>query len=167
MDAPNLYRELISKGYGMTEAYLSMGGILKSLKENDLWRKSVGEGGLDTWDDFLKQPEIGVSRLEAERMIKAHKMLVETQQRSMHDIIQIPIASIRKIVELEEITDEVIDNAILLSTKDFKESIAEQADIQERTYTYMVMRKCRETGNMTKVHGITNEEVKEKFNINE
>ncbi len=160
-----LYQGLIQVIQSDTTCYLQKGEVLTMLKEDDAWRRAVGEG-IDTWDDFLKQPEISISRLEAERMMKAWS-IANSSGRSLVDLEQIPVASIKKLTELENITDEILNQAITLSVKDFKEAIAENENIQTRTYIYMVMRKCKETGNMTKVHGIESDFIKETFNINE
>lgn len=164
LNASNLFRTLVGLNKSINGEYLAMGLVLKNLKENSRWRESVGDGGIETWDDFLKQPEIGISRLEADRMMKAYSVLVEEKGYSIEDLKNIPVASIKRLIEID-IDDNVIEQAKTLTTKDFKEAIAENNNIQERTYTYMVMRRCKETGNMTKVHGITSEEIKGTFNL--
>ena len=150
---------------------LALGMALRDAKRNDNWRQMVGEG-IDKWDDFLKQPELSISRLEAERLIKMadlHDYMIDNLNISGNDIVQIPYSNWKKLVELprENIVVDVVNQAISLTPQDFKEVLVENTGEQSRTYKYMVMRKCLETGNMTKLHGIESDTIKETFNINE
>jgi hypothetical protein len=166
MDAPELYESLVLEVQSETHNKINMGGLLYTLKENDEWRKAIGDG-VDTWDDFLKQPEIGISRLEADRLMKVYKKFFVDNAYDKDSLSSISLKNLIRLSEIRDVTDEIIDQARTLTDKDFKEVLAENDDIKERTYTYMVMRKCKETGNMTKVHDITSDEIKDKFNINE
>lgn len=168
--ATRTYTALVADVIASNDRRIEIGAKLHYLKTDDNWRQAVGEGGIDNWDDFLKQPEIGLSRLEADRLIKIYQTFFTTDKfnhYSQEQIMSIPFKNLVKLTELDEITDDVIEQAMFLTDRDFKEVLAENKNVTARTYTYMVMRKCKETGNMTKVHGITSEEVKDKFNINE
>ena len=63
--------------------------------------------------------------------------------------------------------EELANHAKVLSQKDFRELVHElKTDSPDRTYEYMIMRKCLETGNLNKVHGIDSEQIINKFNLN-
>lgn len=148
---------------------LGLAYYLYVLKRYDLWRHAVG--GIDRWEDYLKQPEINISTRKANQLIRIWNFFVV--KNSGYDISEIPINLLDMItrVESKEHIEELLEAARTLSQSDFKErylditkgSSEKDAD---RTYSYMVMRKCNETGNMAKVHEITSEDIIQKFNLN-
>lgn len=142
-----------------------MGRLLCDLKDGNKFKDAVG--GIDNWDDFLKQPEIGLSRLEGDRLMKIYIKLIVEKDVEVSALAGISLQNLKKLTEVDDVTDEIINQAQMLSDKDFKEVLAENKNIETRTYKYMVMRKCNETGNMTKVHGIESETIKQTFNLNE
>ena len=74
-----------------------------------------------------------------------------------------PFAKTRGSAEIES----YLDQAKMLSDKDFREAMVENQNITDRTYTYSVMKRCKETGSMTKVHGLDSDDIKNKFNLND
>lgn len=154
------YQDLVAYGNTAKFSYVEMGRYLNELRTDNKWREAVGDG-ITSWSGFLRQPEIGLSQHEATKLMKIYNRL------GAYDLTEISLPNLKKLVELDDITEEVIEQARTLSDKDFKEVLAENRNITERTYTYQVMKKCNETGNMTKVHDLSSELIKSTFNLND
>lgn len=154
------YANLISVGDVARTNYIAMGEYLMELRANDKWKEAVGEG-VTSWSAFLKQPEIGISVGEATKLMKIYNRLGD------YDVSDISLANLKKLVDIENITEEIIDQARTLSDRDFKEALAENDNITERTYTYIVMKKCNETDSMRKVHDISSDLIKDTFNLDD
>ena len=87
---------------------------------------------------------------------------------NISDFQGISYMNLLRLAMLPKVTDELIEQARTLSDRDFREVIVENnTPNYTPTYSYMVMRKCKETGSLTKVHGITSDEVAQAFNLNE
>lgn len=143
------------------------------LKSNNLFKKAVGQG-IDKWHDFLALPEIGLDNREANRLmdiydvfVVKHKIpedeLAEAKIKSLHYLL--PIARDGKVQNVRE----YVQLASTLSQSDFRESVYDlkTQDLGARTYIYLIMKKCVETGTMTKVHNISSEEIKDKFDLDD
>lgn len=155
--AYNAYTKLVSTCRVAKNNYLAMGELLSELKTGDKFKDAVGD--TETWNQFLKQPEIGLSIGEADKLIKIYNRLVLDNSIEITKLENISLKNLKKLSDQETITGELVDMAMTLSDQDFREVIAENSGIMERTYTYMIMKKCKETGSMTKVHGYSNEDV--------
>jgi len=153
------------------ESSIILGRLLSELKRDDSFKEAIGEG-IDTWRDYLAQPEIGLSVGEANRMVQIYDEFVSRLGFNEAYLAEIPVKNLHyllpivKKMDLSDDVDELLESARTLSQKDFKERIYDlKDDSGERTYEYLVMKRCIETGNMTKVHDITSEEIKEKLNV--
>lgn len=134
-----------------------LGVALREVKNS--YRDLVGEG-IDTWHDFLNQPEVGMTVREANELISIADKLTYEQYCDM------PTATAKYLVRLKiDLGDEILYSASTLTTKDFKERYFDikTNDEGQRTYSFMVMKKCNETGNLTKVHEVESEEVLKAF----
>jgi hypothetical protein len=138
-----------------------MGAILHRFKSDQLWEEEIGEG-VGGFHDFVAMPEIGLTTREANVLIQDYEFIEELGL----DAEALPTANLRHMVKTNRgITGEMVEAAMHLSPKDFKERYYDIAKPEgERTYTYMVMRRCIETGNLEKVHGVESEEVLQAFN---
>ena len=154
------YQDLIAYGNTAKFSYVGMGKLLMELRVNNKWKEAIGDG-ITTWSAFLKQPEIGLSVGEADKLMKIYNRL------SDYDVNEISLVNLKRLVDVEHLTEDIVDQARTLSDKDFKEVLAENENISERTYVYMVMKRCKETGNMTKVHDLSSEVIKDTFNLND
>lgn len=162
--AYNAYTKLVSTCKVAKNNYLAMGELLNELKTGDKFKEAVGD--TETWNQFLKQPEIGLSIGEADKLIKIYTKLVFDNNVEITKLENISLKNLKKLSDQETITGELVDMAMTLSDQDFREAITENKGIMDRTYTYMIMKKCKETGSMAKVHGINSDEIVEKFNLN-
>jgi len=137
---------------------LEIGSTLKDLKTDEAYKDAVG-AGVDTWHQYLSQPEVGMTVNEANYLISAYDLW-----RSIPDLVDVP-ERYWKLVLGQELSEELIESAKTLSYQDLKERLydVKTEDKGPRTYSYMVMRRCNETGNMTKVPLIESDEVKDAF----
>jgi len=159
---------------------VALGRILYELKNKDKFKKAVGSG-IDTWADYLKQPEIGLSVNEASRMIDIYLTFVVSLGYNEDLIAGIPAKNMtyllpvaKKFIGKKESGDEELDmliaDATLLSQKDFKELLydtyAEKVgDSATRTFEYFVMRRTVETNTLDRVMDISSDIIKETFKL--
>lgn len=180
MNDHEVYQSLVAKEGTIRHNQIKVGGLLKYLKEDD--RYKLATGGVDTWNQFLKQPEIGLTVSKANTLIDIYDMFVDKLHISEDYLSSIPFANLKRLLpEMKRRFDEthedekveiveILEQARTLSDKDFKNVLVENNETygdQPRTYTYMVMRKCNETGNLNKVHDISSEDIVSKLNIHE
>lgn len=170
----NAYVKLVGTCQGIKSNYLEIGKLLSELKVNDKYKEAVGD--TDTWNMFLKQPEIGLSIREADQLIEIYDLYVGILHIDEDYLASISLKNLKRMIPVvREIiqttedkvpTTELFEQARTLSDQDFREVLAENNGVTERTYTYSIMKRAKETGSMTKVHGITSDEIIEKFNLN-
>lgn len=170
MNPHELYMSLTSATFRMRDDSIAMGQILKELKDDEKYKESVGD--IDTWNQFLKQPEIGLSVTEADNLIEIYEEFVIRLGFTRTDLSDVPIKNLKKLLPFAKTRGSVevepyLDQARLLSDRDFREAIAENQNITDRTYSYSIMKRCKETGSMTKVHGIESDDIKNKFELND
>lgn len=137
-----------------------LGKQLKKIKENESWVYEIGNG-IDTWHEYLSQPEIGMTVREANDLIK----MADYARKTNTNPQEFSTKNYKMLVKEHESNEEIIESAKVLSNRDFKERYYDHktADKGKRTYTYMVMKRCNETNNMSKVHGVESDEVLKKF----
>lgn len=168
MKANELYNKLVNMSSKSRSIDIYTGKYLYELKVYDLWRDSVG--GIDRWEDFLKQPEVNISVSRANKLIKIYEFFVVKNKITDIDLLnKAPVSVlayiVKKDVKDKDLIIELIENGINLKSSDFKEVVSDVVDGFGRTYTYMVMSRCNETGNLTKVHNIESDIIKKTFNL--
>ena len=151
--------------------FILQGRELFNLKQNNLYKKAIGEG-LESWEDYLKQPELGLSKSEAERLIQIYEKFVLFLGYTEDEVSEIPVKALHYLLPVvkkgmdKEKVAELVESAKSLSQNEFKEAFYDaKNESDDRTYSYLIMKKCNETGNMTKVHGVKSELIKSTFNL--
>ncbi len=154
--------------------FVAMGKILRELREKDKFQMAIGNG-IDTWEEYLRQPEIGLSAGEANRLIQIYEEMVLRLGYSEETVANIPVKNayyllpLVKEMETKEEADELVADATLLSQKDFRDRLWDRKVENEgafiKNFEYLLMRKTVETGTMERVHGITSEVIRETFNL--
>lgn len=150
-----------------------MGKTLYELKQGDKFKTAVGAGA-DNWDDYLKQPEIGLHRHEANRFIQIYELMVLKWGYDEDTISEIPVKNLHYLLPLakkagnKDEVDGLVADATLLSQKDFKEKIfdkkVEEGNVSD-TFEYLIMKKYDADGHMTKVHEISSDMIRSAFNL--
>jgi len=96
-------------------------------------------------------------------LIQIYEQFVLRLGLSEEDVANIPVKNLHYLLPLvkestEETADDIralVDDAKHLSQKDFKERLYESKhESQERTYEYLIMKRCHETGILSRVHGV-------------
>lgn len=171
-DTPfELHKKLLESISFTKTGFVVIGKLLYKLNSDDVFLSAVGEG-INTWDDYISQPEIGLSRGEASRLIQIYEQFVLRLGLSEDEVSTIPIKNIHYLLPVIKNATEVnaddiralIDDAKHLTQKDFKDRMYEaKHESPERTYEYLVMKRCNETGTLSRVHGVTSEEIIKQF----
>lgn len=168
IDAHNYLTQLVQ----MTKrSFVEIGSVLYTLKKDGRYKEV---SGVDSWVAYLEQPEISLTKREANRLIDIYRTFCVKLGFDKDRISEVPVKNIHYLLPLVRDKDKqevepMLDDALHLSQKDFKERAYDykSGDNPTRTYTYMVMKKCVETGNLGKVHGIESDQIINAFNINE
>lgn len=105
--------------------FLSLGKELKDIKEGKLY-KEMGEGGYETWDQFLASPEIDLRRSTADMYIKVYSFYIEKMKLPEEEVLQIPVGRLNLMsAKLESLPEdqrkEFIAKAITLGYTDFQQ----------------------------------------------
>lgn len=147
---------------------IRLGEKLYHLKSGGLYKKAIGSG-INTWGDYIKQPEVNLTAHRANKLIRLYEHFILQIGYKPEDLDGVPTYALDYIASknLFDVTaiSVLLDDARVLTAKDFREKYHDEVEKTERTYTYLIMRKCVETGNMEKVHDIKSDEIKSKFNI--
>lgn len=153
---------------------IRLGEKLYALKKQNLYKKAIGEG-ISTWEDYLRQPEVNLTPYRAAKLLRLYEHFILKIGYEPGDLDGVPTYALDYIAarHLQDVVQisSLLDDARYLSASDFKEKYHDEVEQSERTYTYMIMRKCVETGNMEKVHvgkeglKITSEDIQQLMNV--
>jgi hypothetical protein len=162
-DAQELYKDVVEMQKTLRRLSSALGVMLKKLKYNNVWKKAIGDG-VSTWRDFLGQPEISLTEHEArflmslgERVAKYGNSAFDVQMNALKFVF-------KHEKDGENVVRELLAAAQVLPLKELKELRHDvKTDNAPRTYKYVVMKKCNETGNLSMVHTVKNEELVEHF----
>lgn len=169
--AVELHQKLIQAINGSKFSFLLIGKLLYELQQDDLYTSAIGNGA-DDWDDYIAMPEIALSRGEASRLSQIYEHFIERMGYDENRLAQIPIKNLHYLLPIaknifsRDELDPLVDDAENLSQKDFRLKLYENKhETDERTYTYLVMKRCNETNSISRVYGITSEDIVTKLNI--
>lgn len=147
--------------------FVQIGALLYFLKQDDNFKLAVGS--IDTWEEYLRQPEISLSSGEASRLEQIYSVFCEKFGYSVDRIAAVPIKNLHYLLPIAKESkdiEDLLNDAEHLSQKDFRERVFEAKNTDDtRTYEYILMQKTIETGNLKKVHGIDSQKLKETFNL--
>ena len=155
------------------KSFIYIGMMLHFLKKDNNFKSSTG--GVDTWEEYLAQPELSLDSGEANRLIQIYETFCVKMGKSPDEIAEIPIKNLHYLLpkakkeEDTEKIDELLDDAKVLSQHDFKERLHETYSKETDTFTYQffLMKKCVETGKMNKVSNVDSDMIKEAFNLHD
>jgi len=154
------------------QSFVAMGALLYELYNEERYLDAVG-AGIDSWEDYLKQPEVGLTPKEANRLMQIYEVFVlqygypedvlaDISVKNMHYLL--PVVKKFDGTHAEEV-DALVQDAAHLTQTDFRERIydVKTEETGERTYVYLVMQRCVETGTLKRVPGIDSDEILEVF----
>lgn len=165
--------ELLLHVLSDTRSRLIWGGkFLYDLKTDNAFKKAIGSG-IDTWEDFLAMPEIGLSKGEAQRMMDIYEWFVLELDFKEKELIEVPVKSLHYLLPIakscqltHDKMEELVEDAKVLNQKDLRERVWDVKEPEgERTYSYLIMKKCDQTGVMTKVHNVSSDDIIKAFKL--
>lgn len=168
--AHELYQSLLKVLELKRFAGVALGEKLFKLKANNEYKNATG---IESWDDFLKSPEISIDSRESNRAMQTYYQFCVRRQFTLSDLAGVPVKSLHRLLPLakgDRLADgdlqTLVADAASLSQSAFKERLYDVVSGESgiRTFDFLLMRKCRETGNLQKVHGFSSEKIQEVFN---
>lgn len=142
-----------------------LGGQLWVMKQFNTYRLATG---VDTWEDYLAQPEVNISKHRASKLISIYVYFAEHLKYLPEELVDVPTYALeyirKKQLDDRPTIDKLLEDSKILSKKDFIENFHDDIVQTDRTYTYLLMRKCNETGALVKVHDVP---LSELFNLAE
>ena len=169
--AHNLVESLIYIQRFQRKLGVEKGRLLWMLRADNLYREAFGEG-VDTWEEFLRSPEIALSVSEANRTMQLYEYFVLKSEIEVELLEEIPVKSLQHMlprlksgeVSKDELP-EMIGAAQTLTFNEFKERLYDVVNKSDgtRTYTFVLMKRCNETGNLSRVVGTEHEDLLRAF----
>lgn len=121
---------------------LELGEEFTRVKQEKLY-----EGYADTFIDAVKSPEIGFSVAEANTLVGMYQLFALLPPE------ELPSHHSMKLMVNKKVNMDLLKDAQTLSVTDFKEKIKDdETGTQERTYSYEIIKRCNETGNIKRVY---------------
>jgi hypothetical protein len=171
--ARSLYRLIEEANKSINYAKIETGYAIYELQKDNLYKKAIGNG-IDKWNHFLKLPEVNMSNHTAKKLSSIYEVFCEGLGYDKEVIYDCEVDNLWYVITGDvlsdtddEQTDELINLARQFSNYEFKEAVQDMVYGEERRYDYLVMQRVKETNNLRRVHGISTEDVLNKFNINE
>lgn len=156
-----------------TYLFVAQGEVLSKLRNDEQYK--LTNGGM-SWEDYLRQPEVSLTTGQARQMIEVYQLFCINMAISMEDLGYYPLPALKFIlnkykkgqIQTAKQVKEILEASKTLSFRDLREHFQDEViQTQERTYEYVLMKRCKETNNLTKIHDISSEDIKSKFNLNE
>jgi hypothetical protein len=139
--AYTIYEELITRLHQQGYLFLKIGKILTRIRDEKLYEK-IGEGGYDTFQQFLASPEIALKKPTAYMYIRIYEFYAQKMQMTDEEIVAIPSYKLLRLLPIlkdktkEEVV-KVIDDIHELGTADTEIVIREQGlDPYDRPRVY-------------------------------
>ena len=164
-EAQSLVSSLISLQTVRRKIDVERGRILYQLHSNRLYLQAYGEG-IDTWEEFLRSPEIGLTVTDANRAMQLYEYFVIKYAISEEELQKLPVRTLTHLLPRLKAGDiqknnliDLLGAARELTFFEFKERVRDVEHGTDRTYSYMIMRRCNETKNLSRVVEISSDEV--------
>jgi len=132
----SLYKEVQTLLRRQGELFLLLGKDLKTIRDQKLYRY-LGEGGFDTFRDFLNNPEIGIRESTAYLYIRIYEYYIERLKIPTEEVVQIPLNRLMRLLpRLKEREDEeareIVNEIQNVTTYDFDVIVGEkQLDVDK------------------------------------
>lgn len=155
IESLNFCEETITKKHLFEVAWLELCARVKEIRDNKLY-----EGRWDSFEDFLIDPQMGLDKSVASRMITIHEKFILEYKISPARIANIggwsKAAEILGVVKDKKSAEEWIDKATSLSKSDLRKEIKESqtgikmSDCKHKDF-YLV-KICRKCGDRIEEH---------------
>jgi hypothetical protein len=126
--------------------FLMLGKELKEIRDEELY-KNLGNGGYDTFIQYLNNPEIGLRQSTAYLYIRIYEYYILKLQMTEEEIIKTPINRLMRLLphvkKMEnEKAIELIEQSAQLTNYDYDEELKERKLFSKRPIVY----QCKECG---------------------
>ena len=147
----NICEEAISKKHQLEVGWLELCGMLKNIRDNGLY-----EGRWDSFEDFLQDPQMGLDKGSASKMITIHEKFVIEYKMSPARIANAggwsKVAEILPAVKDKKSAEKWLDEAAALSKTDLRKQVNEERHpesigCKHKDSYKVVMTCCRGCGN--------------------
>lgn len=169
--ASELYQGLLKVLELKRFAGVALGEKLYKLRANNEYKNAIGEG-IDTWNDFLKQPDVAIDPREATRSMEIYEQFCVVRGYSTDELGTVPTKSLHYLLPVaksgrlpEGDLRSLVNDAAILTRAAFKEKLHDGLSGGEgtRTFSFVLMRRCNETNNLQKVHDFDSEQIVQIF----
>lgn len=171
--AHELYQGLLKVLELKRFAGVALGEKLYKLRANNEYKNAIG-AGIDTWNDFLKQPDVAIDPREATRSMEIYEQFCVVRGYSTDELGTVPTKSLHYLLPVakagklpEGELRSLVNDAANLSRASFRERLHDGLSSDghgHRTFSFVLMRRCNETNNLQKVHDFDSEQIIEIFN---
>lgn len=166
--AHNLHLQIGMLTKNQLRCDMLLGLRLYEIKSTGYYKKAVGDGAT-TWVDYLAQSEVNIPVSRARKLIRVYKHFCLHLSYAPESLEGVPLYALdyiasRELVDVDGI-DTLLADARVLTQKDFRERYHDEVVQTERTYSYLIMKKCNETSSMEKIHDVDSEMIKRAFNL--
>lgn len=147
--------ETITKKQALEVGWIDLCGRLKEIRDNGMWK-----GRWDSFEDFLHDPQMGLDKGTASKMITIHERFVIEYKMSPERIANAggwsKVAEILPAVKDKKSAEEWLSNAASLSKSDLRKEVKENqtgikmSDCEHKDF-YLV-KICRKCGDKIEEH---------------
>lgn len=130
----------------ISELFLEFGFVLKRIRDEKLYLQ-MGEGGYDTFYQFLADPEINIHPNTASAYIRVYEFYIEKHGLKKEDLLGIPLNRLNQIKSYleeknKEEIEEWVEKARTLGRTDFEKEMEEHKIIKEKDIRIEKCKKC-------------------------
>lgn len=127
-NAWDLYQGLQEALRNESKYFLIKGKILKDIRDTKSYRY-LGEGGFDTFKDFLNNPEIGLNKPSTEYLyIRVYEFYIETLGLDENDVVKYPLNRLMRLLpQLRKLdpdkAKEQVEELMMMTNVDFYDEV--------------------------------------------
>jgi hypothetical protein len=123
-----------------SKLFLIMGLTLKEIRDQKLYLH-LGDGGFDTFINFLNNPEIGLRQSTAYSYIRIYEYYIERLEMTEEDVLAIPINRLQRLLPAlkgkeDGEAKELITNIGMMTNYDYDQEVKEQKLVSDRPLMY-------------------------------
>lgn len=143
----NLYTELQAEIKEQAKLFLLIGRNLKIVRDEHLYRQ-IGEGGFDTFEQFINNPEIGLRYSTAYLYIRIYEYYVERLKLLQEQVIRVPVNRLMRLLPVLKKKDDdeargIVEEISEVTNYDYDQLLIEKKlDLPDRPRVY----RCKECG---------------------
>ncbi len=128
--AYELYKSIQDLVQSQAALFLELGKALKTVRDEKLYRQ-IGEGGYETFGQFLNNPEIGLPQSTAYLYIRVYEYYVQRLGLPEKEVIEVPINRLMRLLpSLKQREDqesrEIVSNIGKMTNYDYGKEVQEK-----------------------------------------